>query len=68
MDAVFLLPIAGLILPPRYALRLAGAGLVALLAFAVFSNTPPGQDSDLIGQAILTVFAVLFFGSVALGL
>ncbi len=68
MEASLVLPVAGLILPPRFSLRLAGAGLVALLGLAVYANTPPGHDSDPFGDALLVVFAMLFFGAVLLGI
>lgn len=69
MEFLLILPIAGLVLPPRYSLRLGAAGIVALLALSVYGNTPylPGAGHAL-GEAILARFAILFFAAIFLGI
>ncbi len=69
MEATLILPLLGLVLPPRYALRLAAVGIIALLAFGVFGNKAydPGAGHGL-GLAILIWFVILFFGAILLGL
>lgn len=69
MEGLLLLPFAALIPPPRHALRLGLAGMAAALALTVYSNIPynPGAGAAL-GEAFLALFALLFFGSVLLGI
>lgn len=69
MKALLILPLAGLLLPPRFALRLGGLGIVALLGLLVFGNTPynPGAGHGL-GLALIGFFVVLFFGAIIAGL
>lgn len=69
MGALLILPLTGLFLPARYALRLGALGIIALLALGVYGNTPsnPGVGHGY-GVAMIFVFSVLFFGAIALGL
>ena len=69
MEALLILPIAGLLLPARYALRLGALGLTTLLAIGIYDNTPlnPGAGQGL-GLAMIFMFFVLFFGAITLGL
>lgn len=69
MEAALILPALGLVLPPRYALRLAALGVIAIVAFAVYGNTTydPGAGHA-IGVVILGGFAALYFGAILAGL
>lgn len=69
MEALLVLPLLGLLLPARYSLRLGGLGIVALMAVAVYGNTPydPGAGHGL-GLAIIGLFVALFFGAIGAGL
>ncbi len=69
MEALLILPLAGMILPARYALRLGGLGGIALLALGAYGNTPydPGVGHGL-GTAMIFMGFVLLFGGIAAGL
>lgn len=61
MRALLLLPVAALVLPARFSLRLGAAVIVALIALGIYDSTPydPGAGYAL-GMAILGGAALLF--------
>ncbi|MEZ5796026.1 MAG: hypothetical protein R3D63_00100 [Paracoccaceae bacterium] len=62
-------PIAGLLLPPRYSLRLGAAGVVAVLALPVFDSAPADPDWGFaLFWGSLWILFLAYFGAVVIGL
>lgn len=69
MRALLLLPIAALVLPARFSLRLGAAVIVALIALGIYDSAlyDPGAGYAP-GEAILGAAVLLFFPAIVLGL
>lgn len=69
LPLLLLLSLIGLFLPPRFALRIGGVGVILALSILVYFNTPydPGAGHAL-GVAMLGSAFALFFGAILLGL